>query len=399
MTERELVYRLQQGDLSALDIIYALYAESALRTAYLITYSRHDAEDIVHAAFVQVIRSIKTLRDPAAFRGWFFRIVVNSAYKHCKRTTRLQPLMEPDELLSPSPGALSPFRLPDKSTLYLGLEVCGETGVAPSFTMVVAPKAREAKLKVLKYGAWNEAIQEKSVGVIRGSGVVTLDAPLDEGWYVAQLTVEVGGEPYVTFSQPFHVAPTAEAGMTGKLLVGKEVAAGDRTITLTALEMTPFGSTLRVSSPPGKSYDVILMADGVEIPGPDAKQPRTAVAVVTATSGTVSVQTESVEFSGRGVYNAALTLQVPSAKLFAPVPAGTQSLDVKIVERVAHGAAASEVATVNVPISQSHEFGQLPTMEAPVPRRTDSFVYAAVALLAMAVGYVGKDVDRRCTGS
>lgn len=84
--------RLQHGDSSALDDLYRLHASQALRTAYLITRNQTTAEDVVQDAFVQVFRSIGTLHDPASFRGWFYRIVVNAA----KRQARSSPLVALD---------------------------------------------------------------------------------------------------------------------------------------------------------------------------------------------------------------------------------------------------------------------------------------------------------------
>lgn len=88
LNETEAVRRLQRGDQSALDDLYAACAEPAIRTAYLITRSQVAAEDAVQEAFVQVLRMISTLRDASSFRPWFFRIVVNSA----KRLSRKRPI-------------------------------------------------------------------------------------------------------------------------------------------------------------------------------------------------------------------------------------------------------------------------------------------------------------------
>jgi RNA polymerase sigma-70 factor (ECF subfamily) len=71
-----------------LDHLYSLYAEAAIRTAFLVTRNRAAAEDAVQEAFVQVIRSVSTLRDPASFRPWFYRIVINVAKRLSRSTNR-----------------------------------------------------------------------------------------------------------------------------------------------------------------------------------------------------------------------------------------------------------------------------------------------------------------------
>ena len=91
LSEIEAVRRLQAGDRSALNLLYCSFAEAAIRTAFLITRSKAAAEDAVQEAFVQVIRNAPTLRDPASFRPWFYRIVVNSAKRLSRNTSRLVP--------------------------------------------------------------------------------------------------------------------------------------------------------------------------------------------------------------------------------------------------------------------------------------------------------------------
>lgn len=92
MGEVEAIRRLQAGDRGALGTLYALHAEVAARTAFLITRDRAAAEDAVQEAFLQVIRNAPQLRDPAAFRPWFYRIVVNTAKRLSRRARRPLPL-------------------------------------------------------------------------------------------------------------------------------------------------------------------------------------------------------------------------------------------------------------------------------------------------------------------
>lgn len=98
------VRRLQAGDRLALTPLYHLYAQSAIRTAFLITGHRALAEDAVQESFVQVIRSISSLRDPAAFRPWFYRIVINAAKRLSRRRWLTPtPLAQMGTATAPSP--------------------------------------------------------------------------------------------------------------------------------------------------------------------------------------------------------------------------------------------------------------------------------------------------------
>ncbi len=88
MNELDLVRRCQRGDEAAFEALYQAYAERALRTAFLITDRRTLAEDAVQETFIQVWRSIRDLRDPLAFRGWFYRILIHRVRRLGKRDGR-----------------------------------------------------------------------------------------------------------------------------------------------------------------------------------------------------------------------------------------------------------------------------------------------------------------------
>jgi RNA polymerase sigma factor (sigma-70 family) len=94
VNESEAIRRLQAGDKSALASLYTAFALTAIRTAFLITRRRTAAEDAVQEAFVQVLRSVGSLRDPASFRPWFFRIVINAAKRSTRHAARTLPLAQ-----------------------------------------------------------------------------------------------------------------------------------------------------------------------------------------------------------------------------------------------------------------------------------------------------------------
>lgn len=79
--EEELVRRLQAGEESAFDGLFALYQKQAVRTAALITGDTALAEDVAQEAFVICLLHIKELREASRFRPWFFRILTRTAWK------------------------------------------------------------------------------------------------------------------------------------------------------------------------------------------------------------------------------------------------------------------------------------------------------------------------------
>ena len=81
MNDKELVSRMQHGDMQAFDELYERYKDDAYRLACLITGSRTDGEDLAQEAFVTCAQSIKSLRDGSKFRPWLLRTLSRAAWK------------------------------------------------------------------------------------------------------------------------------------------------------------------------------------------------------------------------------------------------------------------------------------------------------------------------------
>lgn len=79
--EEVLVRRLQEGDESAFDELFAIYQKQAVRTAALITGDVSLAEDVAQETFVLCLLHIRELREPSRFRSWFFRTLTRCAWK------------------------------------------------------------------------------------------------------------------------------------------------------------------------------------------------------------------------------------------------------------------------------------------------------------------------------
>jgi RNA polymerase sigma-70 factor (ECF subfamily) len=74
-----LIRRCQSGDSAAFATLYEHYARKVYQTAYLITGDRAVAEEVMQEAFAQTFRALATLREPAAFSAWLYRMVVRQA--------------------------------------------------------------------------------------------------------------------------------------------------------------------------------------------------------------------------------------------------------------------------------------------------------------------------------
>ena len=84
MNDKELVSRMQHGDMQAFDELYERYKDDAYRLACLITGSRTDGEDLAQEAFVTCAQSIKSLRDGSKFRPWLLKTLSRAAWKYAK---------------------------------------------------------------------------------------------------------------------------------------------------------------------------------------------------------------------------------------------------------------------------------------------------------------------------
>src|SRR3954469_16974135 len=75
---------MDDGD-SRVDALYRRHVPEALRLACLLCGDRPLAEDLVHDAFLRTAGRLRTLRDPAAFRAYLNRSVVNAVRSHYRR--------------------------------------------------------------------------------------------------------------------------------------------------------------------------------------------------------------------------------------------------------------------------------------------------------------------------
>jgi RNA polymerase sigma factor (sigma-70 family) len=79
-----IVTRARDGDAEAFGILVRRFQDMAVGYGYSILHDFQLAEDAAQEAFFEAYRTMSKLREPAAFAGWFRRIV----FKQCDRITR-----------------------------------------------------------------------------------------------------------------------------------------------------------------------------------------------------------------------------------------------------------------------------------------------------------------------
>ncbi len=79
-----MVSRAQAGDLDAYAEVVLRFQDMAYGYSYSLLGDFHQAEDAAQEAFIEAYRNLGQLRDPAAFPGWFRRVV----FSRCQRILR-----------------------------------------------------------------------------------------------------------------------------------------------------------------------------------------------------------------------------------------------------------------------------------------------------------------------
>lgn len=88
LTPHDLVRRARAGDSVGIGGIYDVYADALFKTAYRISGSRSDAEDVVHDLFVGLPDALKRYDDRGHLGAWLTRIVVRIALMRARADRR-----------------------------------------------------------------------------------------------------------------------------------------------------------------------------------------------------------------------------------------------------------------------------------------------------------------------
>jgi RNA polymerase sigma-70 factor, ECF subfamily len=81
----DLVDRARKGDRDAFGTLAALSVDRLYAIAVRIVQHRERAEDAVQSALLVAWRDVPSLRDPARFDAWLYRLVVRACYEEARR--------------------------------------------------------------------------------------------------------------------------------------------------------------------------------------------------------------------------------------------------------------------------------------------------------------------------
>jgi RNA polymerase sigma-70 factor, ECF subfamily len=122
--DRELVLRAQRGEESAFAALVQRGGDQMYATAHHILRDSDLAADAVQQAWIDIWRKLPQLREPDAFTGWAYRIVVRAALAEAKERSASRIRTEPIRVEGhPDPGVGS--RLDDRDELERGFARLG----------------------------------------------------------------------------------------------------------------------------------------------------------------------------------------------------------------------------------------------------------------------------------
>lgn len=80
---------VKKGDPRAFEALYHEYKRVVYGLCLRVTKDAADAEDITQEVFLQVYRTVSSLRNNAFFRSWLYKVTTNLILMHCRKRKML----------------------------------------------------------------------------------------------------------------------------------------------------------------------------------------------------------------------------------------------------------------------------------------------------------------------
>ena len=162
------------------------YKDLAFSVAVAVVKNEFDAEEVVQESFIKVFQHLKSFGGKSDFKTWFYRIVINEAFKHLQKSKREivlstdQNIPEPEEIEETFKGlnaaeqkwliTESLKKIPSREALGLQLfylegntidEITNLTGWSEANSKVILHRARKHLLEVVNAMLGKEFLIEK----------------------------------------------------------------------------------------------------------------------------------------------------------------------------------------------------------------------------------------------
>ena len=152
----DTVLRAQAGERDLLEHLVAQVHPHLRRFAGSLCSSREDAEDAVQEAMLALLRSIGTLRSPAALAAWTFRIINRECQRLLRRVLHSAAAQEPSPTadMDPTGQHLRAQQLieaisalpPDLRSVFIMREVRGLSGAETASLLDISLPAMKTRL-------------------------------------------------------------------------------------------------------------------------------------------------------------------------------------------------------------------------------------------------------------
>jgi len=84
----EVLERASQADMDAFEQVYKATSSFVYNVAFRITHNGPDAEEVAQEVFMKIYRNLKDFQFRSAFKTWVYRITVNTAINHYRKSAR-----------------------------------------------------------------------------------------------------------------------------------------------------------------------------------------------------------------------------------------------------------------------------------------------------------------------
>ena len=126
----KLVRKAATGNKDAFEKLIVMHQEYLYKTAYMYTKNEQDALDAVQECAMRAMISMDKLREPAYFKTWITRILINCIYQEKKKTDRNSPFEKYHEA-----APEQPLSIEEKTDLYDAIDL-----LPPAYKTIVILK-------------------------------------------------------------------------------------------------------------------------------------------------------------------------------------------------------------------------------------------------------------------
>lgn len=116
--ETNLILKAQNGDRNAFSELVCIHAQGVMNVIFRMCGNAQLAEDAAQEAFIRAWSNLRSFRPGSPFRGWLYRIALNTATDMLRKEKRILPnAMEDLQLTDPQPGPEGTFLQEEQTAL------------------------------------------------------------------------------------------------------------------------------------------------------------------------------------------------------------------------------------------------------------------------------------------